>query len=466
MRARPLIDLLMVLGFARFVVLGVYMHPYADDWSYAYTAFDLPLLERLFQEYVGWNGRVASNLLVLRGPLVLGLDDGLVLYRCLPAVWIVGMVTAWVALFRALQPLGVQRQWGLPAALGFTTLWLNTLPDLTEGLYWYTGTVTYTLPQILLVHLAAVSIRLRYDTHAQGQARWYLLAALLGVWIMWSNEVHLALVLMGTVAFVIDHKRKCRDIPVPLSILMLLYISAAMITFLAPGNAARAAQFTAGGDVLFTLWMTVLQTGRFLLSWVLSPAITLATIVVLALLRRSERAPMVPWRWYTVAFVIFLAVAMCMVLPYWATGMLGQHRTVNVGWSVFLPLWVILVMAIEQQVLRPGRYRLPTSRRAIIAPVIGLVLALLVGGNDGRVASDLLMGAAAANDRAWTMRYRAIEDAHVQRVTDIRFDRQPGTAVALKVLELNTDPEHWTNRSLVRYLKADEIRVSILPATQ
>jgi hypothetical protein len=98
--------------------------------------------------------------------------------------------------------------------------------------------------------------------------------------------------------------------------------------------------------------------------------------------------------------------------------------------------------------------------------VIGLVLALLVGGNDGRVASDLLMGAAAANDRAWTMRYRAIEDAHVQRVTDIRFDRQPGTAVALKVLELNTDPEHWTNRSLVRYLKADEIRVSILPATQ
>lgn len=114
--------------------------------------------------------------------------------------------------------------------------------------------------------------------------------------------------------------------------------------------------------MLFTLRMTVLQTGRFLLSWVLSPAITLATIVVLALLRRSERAPMVPWRWYTVAFVIILSVAMCMVLPYWATGMLGQHRTVNVGWSVFLPLWVILVMAIEQQVLRPGRYRLPTSR--------------------------------------------------------------------------------------------------------
>lgn len=58
MRARPLITTsLWSWGFARFVVLGVYMHPYADDsWSYAYTAFDLPLLERLFQEYVGWNG--------------------------------------------------------------------------------------------------------------------------------------------------------------------------------------------------------------------------------------------------------------------------------------------------------------------------------------------------------------------------------------------------------------------------
>lgn len=95
--------------------------------------------------------------------------------------------------------------------------------------------------------------------------------------------------------------------------------------------------------------------------------------------------------------------------------------------------------------------------------MIGLVLALLVGGNDGRVnIFILLMGAAAANDRAWTMRYRAIEDAHVQRATDIRFDRQPGTTVALKVLELNTDPEHWTNRSLVRYRRRTKIRVSTI----
>lgn len=57
MRARPLIDLLIELGFARFVVLGVYMHPYADDRPDAYRAFDLPLLET-FVSGIRWPGTV------------------------------------------------------------------------------------------------------------------------------------------------------------------------------------------------------------------------------------------------------------------------------------------------------------------------------------------------------------------------------------------------------------------------
>ena len=73
--------------------MAAYVHPYADDLSYAVAGIRTPLLERLVHEYTSWNGRYTSNLLVLRTPLVLGLQPGLVLYR-LCAVFL--FVLTWV----------------------------------------------------------------------------------------------------------------------------------------------------------------------------------------------------------------------------------------------------------------------------------------------------------------------------------------------------------------------------------
>ncbi len=80
MQRRVLIIALLVLGLLRYAWLAQSMHPYADDWSYAATAFDEPFNDRLVHEYRSWNGRLTSNILVLRGPLVLGLERGRPLY--------------------------------------------------------------------------------------------------------------------------------------------------------------------------------------------------------------------------------------------------------------------------------------------------------------------------------------------------------------------------------------------------
>ena len=147
--------ILLLLALSRHVWLAAYVHPYADDLSYATVGIRYGLWERLVLEYNHWNGRYFSNILVLRGPMVLGFERGLFWYRLVPLAL---MFLTWLgayqlikALFRELISQGNARI----AGLIFLLVYLNAMPDASEGFYWYTGAVSYQFPSALLLLLAA-----------------------------------------------------------------------------------------------------------------------------------------------------------------------------------------------------------------------------------------------------------------------------------------------------------------------
>jgi hypothetical protein len=464
MHPRVLIIALLVLGLLRYAWLAQSMHPYADDWSYAATAFDEPFSDRLVHEYRSWNGRLASNILVLRGPLVLGLERGLPLYRALPLTWIALMVMGWTLLIRSLGPWGPPRSWAFPGALLITTLWLNTLPDLTEGLYWYTGTVTYTLPNLILLFIASAALRSTQAANRGQRVLWSMLVVVPGLWAAWSSEVHLVILVVAVAVRSLFLLRRDGHLPGPLWALAALSAMAALVLVLAPGNATRAAHFPLRGDLINTLAMGGLQTLRFLLAWILSPAICAASFLWLVLLRRTKviLLPGLDLRALVVALVGTVFVIMAM--PYWATGLLGQHRTVNVAFFLFLPLWALVIAAVERDVLRPANSALP-RHRALVPVLSGfLVLSLLLGGNDGRVASDLLSDAAARSDSTWTARYAEVRKAAVRGGSSVTFTPMVAPPVAIRTMEPDTAPDHWTNTSLARYLGAPGVRITGPPA--
>jgi hypothetical protein len=153
-----LLTLLMLL--ARHVWVAAYVHPYLDDFAYALAGQRSGLLERWLHEYRHWNGRWASNVLVLRGPLVLGLENGMAFYRLVPVLLMLLTVVGAAALVRSLfgEWLGKHRVW-LIAAL-FLLLYLHLMPHRGEGVYWYTGAISYQLPSALLLFHLAVMVRL------------------------------------------------------------------------------------------------------------------------------------------------------------------------------------------------------------------------------------------------------------------------------------------------------------------
>ena len=148
-----LVSLLGVLGL--YLWLACYVHPFADDWSYAVAGMRTELLPRLWDEYHLWNGRYFSNILVLRGPMVLGLERGLVLYRLLPVALMLLTWASVYALIRAITTHAIDRWRAMLGGLLFLVVFLNLMPDLSEGIYWYTGSITYQLANALLLLLYA-----------------------------------------------------------------------------------------------------------------------------------------------------------------------------------------------------------------------------------------------------------------------------------------------------------------------
>jgi hypothetical protein len=48
-------------------------------------------------------------------------------------------------------------------------------------------------------------------------------------------------------------------------------------------------------------------------------------------------------------------------------------------------------------------------------------------------------------------------------MSELQLSPLPQRTAALRIMELNSDPEHWTNKALVHYLGAHPVRVGLEP---
>jgi hypothetical protein len=464
----PVFMAVLFLLLARHVWLAAFIHPYADDLSYAWTGMHSALGERLVLEYKYWNGRYFSNILVLRGPLVLGLEQGLPLYRMVPVVLMVLFIAAAYALLREMFAAVLSKLRTLIAAMSFLLLYVHLMPHAGEGLYWYTGAVTYLFPSILLLVFAVLQLRgIRVQGSGARAGHMGLSAALVAA-IIGSNEVHMVLVLALHVLCLYGSK-SFRGRPEQW-MLFAWIVACASVVVLAPGNAMRGAHFHASHDPLRTIAFSTLQTVRFTGWWLLSPVFLLASLMVLRWGRSCAGASLLNDRLHrydrwSVLILPFGLVLLTMVLPYWSTGMLGQHRTVNVALFVFLPLAWLALLVWDAQVFRPKGWALaprwlPQRAGLLLLMTIGL----LVLRHDGAVSHDLLQGYAGRYDAQCMERYAKVRAAIASGNDRLVLDALDLPPRSLNVLDLGPDPGNWMNTSLARYLGSDSLEIICLEA--
>lgn len=462
---------LLMIALARYVAVAFFVHPFADDFSYAVAGMRTELLPRLLDEYRFWNGRWFSNILVLRGPLVLGMEHGLLLYRMVPIALLALTWGGAFALIRAISP-ALERTKALIGASLFLVLYLHLMPDLSEGIYWYTGSVSYQLPGALMLFLFARWIRV-LCAEERVPARAVVINAVLAAVIAGCSEVHMVFMLLLHVAVIVLRWRANGRTDRPVATVLAVVLIAATVMILAPGNAGRGGQFPHKHEILRTLGWGALQTGRFLATWILSPALLIVSILFLSISGwLHERSPLLarafglrPW---ILIIVLVVPVFTAMALPYWGTGLLGQHRTVNATLLLFLPLWFVLLTAVDQHWLRPnGRARVLMNARFRPFAVVLLAVVVFATGSGGRVSGDLLSGRLKEFDAALSQRYQLIEGAKQQASNEVVLPKLVAIPRSLHYIDASHDPRQWINRSIAYYFEADtmDVRVGEAPKT-
>lgn len=460
-RWRLLLAVLTAAALARYAAACCFIHPFGDDFSYAVAGMRTDLLPRLRDEFMHWNGRWASNPLVLRGPLLLGMDSGLLLYRAVPVALLALAWLGWRAFLRAAWP-SLKRTDALLGAALLLLISLHLLPDVGEGLYWYTGSVSYMLPGALALFVVAFWLRAYSDDWRMPAAR-LAGAVALALFIAGCSELHMVfMVVLHAVVLAVQVRDRGRPLPGILIALVLVLIAGAAMA-LAPGNAVRGAQFPMRHDLLRSLGWGGLQTMRFLGTWLLSPALLAAALIVFARkgsrARSAQRERAMPSTARLLAFITGL-VFIAMTLPYWTTGLLGQHRTANATLLFVLPFAVLALLA-------SGRTRFAKIPAGIERLAWALFFAaVFFTGSGGRLSNDLFSGRFARFDEQLIRRYALIEEAVAhgeERIVVPALVDPPATA---HYMELSGNAEHWVNRSKAQYFGADALRLTVEQSSQ
>ena len=372
-----------------YVLLAAYAYPSADDFDYAMDTRLEGYWTAFAHQYAGWNGRFASNLLVLANPMVQG---SVGVYRMVAVGVLMVTVAAMYAFVRALAGSSFDRRITAVCALAWCGVHLSVVPALAENFYWYTGAVTYQLSTALLIGQFAAVVRLLRRRNA---GAWSIIAVAAPLaLIVGMNEVVMLLAVAAYTALTAFAAARRDRYGVTVSLACVAAgVLGGLAVALSPGNAVRGALYPVRHELIQSAAITAVQTVRFAAAWSTAGPLLLATALLVPVARRIAAAHPF-WRGLSRSEFVAVLVAPFVAIPIgifpavWSTGVLGQHRTVSVAFAVFLVLWFVATIAVT------ARFELTMPAPLLAPAAAGLVAAVIFTGNGYSVTTDLMTGRA------------------------------------------------------------------------
>src|SRR4051812_23825810 len=99
-----ILSLLLLLAPA--IYLSFFAHPIADDYGYTNISLKNTLFSECLNQYLTWNGRYTSNILVLSNPLIIG---SLIGYQIIPVLLLILTAASFFVFIRAITDQSISR---------------------------------------------------------------------------------------------------------------------------------------------------------------------------------------------------------------------------------------------------------------------------------------------------------------------------------------------------------------------
>jgi hypothetical protein len=438
----------LLLAILPYCYLSFFANPSADDFSLSGQAQQNDFFHLMYHNYFFWNGRYISNIFIYLNPIRFG---SFIIYKSVPFLMIGLLVFVNFSLVKQILNEGRNN---LIFSLVLTLLYLHNMPIISEGIYWFTGSVIYLLGIIILLFYLSVLIKT-----VRGDAKWnvFFLCLLLFLACGFNEVLTLLIVfLLGVLAYVFykNNLPKKRLI----GFQFLFSIAFASIMIFSPGNSFRQEFYENTHNFFHSFLYSFLQTGRFSFTWITSIPLISASFLYFSINKKMrEKAKLFQSsfylsRWMSVS-LLFLIIFICVFPPYWATGVLGQHRTLNVAYFFFLIMWFINLTVWYNYYQKKLAFSLTKNIERILFGF--LVVGLLITSNGYGALSDVFSGSASNYNKQMNSRYARLEEFRRSKEEKIVFIQIKNPPKCLFVSDITTNPNDWTNQAYNLYFRLD-----------
>ncbi|WP_299754554.1 DUF6056 family protein [uncultured Pontibacter sp.] len=389
------LSLLGICCLLPFLLLSNYAYPQADDYYYAIRDGQFNFWSTQADFYLNWSGRFFSTAILQLNPLITKSFEDYKFYSLGIILAFAGSLT--FLIYQVLRPhLSRAACFGLTSLL--LALYLLQLPSTAESLFWLTGFLGYTLPNLLFFWVLFFLYKLVYTSQQKIKIAYATAAALTGGLIVGANEMAL-LYLMATLLFILIsswiNQSANRNYFLAVFAFCLL-VSLAVV--LAPGNFSRMASHPQAKQpvwsVVYAGILSVVTFYRF------GGLLLLASLVYVFAFGEKIKAALGQSGLFKVSLPLLLlyvvgTVYLMNFLFVWATGERPTPRLQNVIYFFLLLAWFYTLQVL---IIRKGSWfmvsRWPVFLKAAVS-VLLLLAFLDLNNNISTAYLDLISGKAA-----------------------------------------------------------------------
>lgn len=444
MRKKQLFLLVLVsLAVVPYFTACFYALPFADDFCFAWTSLEkVDFLHRFLRQYLGFCGRYTADALLCVHPLATGklLYSQLALFATLLATLAALLLFCRILLQNTLN--------AAICALTILLFYLCYLPQLAEGVYWVTGLCNYELGFVTsLMHISLLLIAMKCNKALRFTlliAAAFFLVAAIGV-----NELNAALIpsyyLLSL--FAAAHLRKKETFAGQLFPYLAFFFAIAFIaslfSILSPGNAVRNKDFADRYNFFHSALFSILQTARFVARWLFTVPSLLISALVLA---RANNFP--DNSFYRLSYKLILALLLFTVfmgsfLPYFAMGILGQHRTINYVFFFGILLWLWFLISLSKHY-----YFYKKTGFLSNAPITTLIMAVSIvfmffTGNSAVLLRDFKSGSFGAYREEFMYRQQ-----HILKNPEAGIPVLKNVPACFQIVDARCDSTWWADKCM------------------
>ena len=449
----------LFLAILPYCYLSFFSQPIAEDFGFSSYYQQSNFFELIVNSYYKMNGRYIANILMYLNPISFNNYLG---YKLVPFLMIILMMIGNILIIKEVFYF-LPKIKQLIMAMMLSLLYFQNMPIISEGLYWYTAAVIYQGGIICSVFYISLFIKLIRNKNKNTLIGKTILTGLLFITCGFNEVLTLLICFSLLIATIIVFLNKNDERKGVLLQFIFSIIFASLMVF-SPGNIVREAMYQNNNNIPYSVFFSLLQIIRFSFFWIFSLALIFASIIYLPIHQQWKEQSI--WiknsfylnRWVSI-FILFAIIFICVFPAYWATGILGQHRTLNVAYFFFLMMRFINLSVWFNTLSRIKTINL--SKKLINSLAFLFLVGILFMGNGYYALVDIFSGKAQEYKTQLDKRNATLLTAAKTKPQKIILPPITARPKTLFVIEISKDPKFWTNQGYNTYFRLDSTEINI-----